>query len=547
MKAYLIEAFLSSYYLVESICGELIHERTRGAVFHEMARLFCISGEAALGKYRAESKSEVYYSVQDQASFERLCRLIEFSRLRGRAQTLSQTDRVIIACKRHAVMKKNEIVKSNMNLTGESILSALSEVAEKGNVDACSIIAFMEYHGICREADRRSAVSRIRKAAGWNNLFACFMGVDYDPDMRMHYLSVLRSVLSVEGKERAFAYVAEELKIKCAIEKDPGAEILEIAFCKGTVKRDTYDRCACDIAHSALLSYEDKAHILHNNNKELLEHTVSVPFSAVKGEVREFDRSVCRSLPVSRDEELRSILRNVTLPASCSPEICKPLFVVSGDEYVCERYCEMLKGGFGGSAVIIDAGKLSSHDFDVRSCNVFLRGMAETGIAETVFLIKNCDMLEPVMLEELCKMLDCGYRKRFDLYHSGVAFDLSSLRFVLFASGQGAHLKALSDLCETVTLQKTSDEEKPAIIKTILESQCRVFGCGEVTMSEECKTRLAGFEAKQIDKIIEGALRSLIYDGKKEMTVDTVEEACASLKIRTSARGFGFNGGVNYA
>ena len=66
---------------------------------------------------------------------------------------------------------------------------------------------------------------------------------------------------------------------------------------------------------------------------------------------------------------------------------------------------------------------LTLQDFVGAKENFILRGLSETRDSHTVFLIKHCDELGERELEELIKLLDYDYRRKFKLLEPTVCLD----------------------------------------------------------------------------------------------------------------------------
>ena len=45
MIAYLLEPFLVQFYLLEAVCGSFMTEKEKSKLFHELAKVFCLSEE----------------------------------------------------------------------------------------------------------------------------------------------------------------------------------------------------------------------------------------------------------------------------------------------------------------------------------------------------------------------------------------------------------------------------------------------------------------------------------------------------------------------
>ena len=253
-------------------------------------------------------------------------------------------------------------------------------------------------------------------------------------------------------------------------------------------------------------------------------------------------------MPLRREDELRRILQNITVARTCPPEAGIPLLIAADDEYVADMYAAMLKQGFGDAAMAeIDALSLTEADFAPGRENIFLRSLTETKSARTVFLISHCEALRPGETEELIKVLDVEYRRRFKLFHPPVSLDLSKLTFILLASEPSAAVRRLSAVSDTVWSARIDAAERPAVVQSMFRARAHAFGCAEVTVESGCCDLLTGYDTKQLQKIVDGALRAAIFEKRDTITPSAVRAIVEERNITAPRRGFGYTGGEYHA
>lgn len=547
-ECYLIAPFLSTFYLAEAVCRHYILGEERKELFMKLAEVFCIPAGDELEAYYRESGREQYRSIVNIADYERLCRSIEFLQITGKAPEITAIDRMIMAQKRCAMTVKSEIVKNDVNMTRDEIYLTLSDLSEKGSINAASLLAFLEYNGICVGVNKKSAIERIRMCAEWNDIFGCMMGLCYDKERSEEYMSLLHTLLTLSGREEAYRSVCARSGIVGEAEPQRRAEILEKAFGMGSVKRDLYDINYARVVKSEIISDEDKRKLLGSKQQETAALIAKIPFGAVLGEKLKFDRSVVDRVPLKRENELRGILRNIKVALTCSSRVCKPLMISSNDGFLTSMYADMIKAGFGEERVVeLDAGNLTYRDFEPTCDHFFLRGMEKTGSARTVFIIRSCEELGEGEREALAKLLAGSSRKSFELYHPQVSLDLSGLILVLLSSAKNPALSSLVSRCETVISDRVKQEEKPRMIESVFASTLSSFGLHDFRMAEECLPYLETYDAKSTGQLLEAALRSAVYEDRKEITLEDVRENGKGLKPISPISGFGFNGGINNA
>ena len=346
INEYLLEPFLTEYYLLEAVCGPHMSPDEKKKMFYELASVFCLSECDELASYYSESNKEPFCLIFDLPAYERLCRTIEFAEKSGQDISLTERDRMILSQKREAMLIKSEHLKLSKNMTKESSASGLLSMAMNGNIDAMTCLSYMEYHGICICRDTLTAKKRTRHAAKWNSLFGNLMGIAYDKENKEKYYNTLYTVLRGESRKTVFEHIRLSGNYRGKTESDPIARMIERAFSPGTIKRNIYDQLFSKIAFSDMISQEDKEKLLLTKQKDAILSLSELPFDVVRTPKIEFDSTVTDRLPFVRDAEVGKILRNITVARACPVDVYKPLLVVSPDAYVVDTYREMLKSGF---------------------------------------------------------------------------------------------------------------------------------------------------------------------------------------------------------
>lgn len=544
MNEYLLEPFLTQYFLLDAICGHFLTEEQSKNFFHDLAELFCLPAGGEQEAYLAEAMQPHFRDIRTNAAYERLCRIIEFGRAGGQDPCLTERDKVILAQKREAMAIRHAIFGQAGNLTKESAASALTMMALNGNVDAMAALSYLEYHGICLEKDPEGAVRRIRVCARWNHLFGNLMGIAYDPQTRPDCLRRLHTVLRSEEQKRGFEQIHGKWGSGSAYQKDGVARLLEKAFGQGIIRRNGYDDQFAKVAFSELLCLEDKKKLLLHKQKEALVGLTDLPLDVKKGKTLAFDPSCGDKVVLRRDQELRQILQNIAVAQCCAPEAYAPLLVVASDGYLTEMYSNMLRAGFPENAVVeIDAGTLTEADFVGGRENIFLRGMMETRSARTVFLVKDCHELEKPQLDELCKLLDGDYRRKYKLFQPPVSLDLSGLVFVLLAQERNAAVQQLAQLCDTVWTERIGQQEKAAVVEAVFRSRAKSFGMEDMTLETGCREFLGSFDTKHIQQMLDTALRRAVFEGHGPITLAQLKESSREQSLAAPRRGFGYMGG----
>ena len=542
----LFDPFLTQYFLLEAVCASFLTESERHRMFRDLAAVFCLNKDGETEEYYRVATQAPFEELRDLSAYERLCRTVEFARRSGQEVELTDRDRVLLARKREALEIKNDLFRQAKNLTRQTVSDTLLSAAENGNVHAMTALSFLEYHGICLCKDRENALRRIRCCARWNSLFGILMGLAYGNETEK-YMNVLGTVLTGAGRKDAVESVGKIRGEKIHPRTDPEARLMEKAFALGVANRKHYDRAFAKIAFSPLISPEDKGKLLLTKQKDAVAALSDIPFDASVAFSPRFDGAALKDFPLKREEEFRQILRNVAVAEKCSAEVCAPLMICARDAFVANAYADALRRGFGEDTVVeADGATLTERDFAGSGEHLLLRGISETKKARTVFLIRNCEEMSREVCEELEKLLDYGFRKKFKLFQPPVSLDLSGAVFLLTASGRTPQVTALARHCDTLWAAGLGREEKTEAVREIFRSRAMNFG-GKITLDKEGREYLAQLDPDRVPRIVDKFLRRAIFENVRRIPLSLVKETCEECNTADAPVGFGYRGGIRHA
>ncbi len=547
MNYYLIEPFLTQFFILEALIGDFVEEKTLKKIYRELAEVFCLDEENVKDFY-LESRSEQLKGLKNIESYERLIRTIEFAKKSGQDIRLSECDKTLLAQKREALSIKKQLFKGMGELTPKTVETELVFLSEHGSVQAMATLSFLEYHGISIYKDAPNAVKRIRHGARWNDLFNCLMGIKYDKENKDLYLDILYTVSRSAGAKNVFEHVLAKTGEGMMPKKNRRARIIEKACLLGTVNAGVYDREFAKVVFSPLLSDEDKEKILLKKQKDVAAQLNDIPFDVKTEQKISFEPKLFDSVPVRREGEIKKILQSLSVLSNCSERAYAPLMIVSQEEYVRDMYYYAIKKGLKDTPVIeLDAGALSQRDFSGTGENLVLRGLSETKTARTVFMIKDCEELDKGMLDDLSNLLDYEYRKRFKLFNPAVSMDISGAVFILFASEKNQVLEKLSEECDVLRTRRMDEKEKIQAVRSIINVRSKVFGLDGKVFEEGVDGVLATLDAKSFRQIVDSALRNAVYEGDRIITVECVRGLMSenNLTVHKRGKGLGFIEGVS--
>ena len=545
---YLTEPFLQQYFLLEALIRDIDEDFDCRPLFDELAKLFCLLEAEGIAELYRVSQTDIFRAMTDLRDYERFCRTLAYAAESGQTPHLDTVDRILLSGKREALHAKSELFCKGGHRTDEQLAVTLQSFAMKGNIDAMMTLAYFEYHGLFLCRDEKTARKRIRLAAGWNHLFGNLMGIAYDPDHRDDYYDTLAVTLSGTGRRRVFTYLCEAGQVSAAREHRASAKLIDKAFGLNIIDRRHYDAVFAKVAFSGLLSPEDKEKLLLCRKQDILAPLNEIPFDARTGYPAAFDSREIGVLPLDRTAEREHLLRSATVAVRCPAAVCLPLLVTGRDAFVTDMYRAMLKRGFAQTPVVeIDAATLSEQDFVAGKENVFLRSLSDTKRTRTVFFIRHADALESRSLEEMRKMLDYHYRKKFKLFQPTVSLDLSEMLFVLCAAEQSEAAEVLAPVCDTVRTAAIQASEKDAVIGALFADRIGSFGQEHLVLDPEGRSYLAAFDAEKIRTLLDDALRRAVYEMSDRVSLALLRTVAEERAHQTESRGFGFVGGKRYA
>ncbi|MBR5272812.1 MAG: hypothetical protein IKU25_05390 [Clostridia bacterium] len=544
---YLFECFLKYYYFIEAILGRALTDEERRKLFFELSSVFCLPHDEELEEYFTQSCEDHFRDITDITSYERFSRMVEFALKSGQDIELTDVDRMIMVQKREAMQIRTNIFKEEKNLTLEGVFEALLTTAVNGNIDAMATLSYMEYHGLGLCEDKYAALKRMKACAKWNNLFGNLLGIRYDAENTELYYEILRTVLKTSSQKKALEHICLTYSHSTDIPRNSTARLIDKAFAMEIIDRSTYDKSFAKIAFSSLISAQDKEKLLLTRQEGAIAALADIPFDVDWSGCHEFDGASVKEIVLTREDEINEVLQNVTITTSCPAVARTPLLIVSSDGYVLQMYRRMIESGYGADSVVeVDASNLTDVDLVPSRENVFLRGLAKTKSAHTVFVITHCDELEGEKLDRIFSMLDYNHRKSFKMFNPNVTLDLSESTFVLFANERNSASLRLSKVCDTVWAKNIETDEKTLVVASIFASRINSFGCIGMTMDEGCKQFLADYDSRLIRNIIDSAIKKTIFEKKDVVTLDVIKAVCKEKTPASTKRGgFGYIGG-NY-
>ncbi|MBR5479180.1 MAG: hypothetical protein IKU84_03295 [Clostridia bacterium] len=525
MKTFLTERFLTQFFLIKAILNGIVCDKTIEKVFSDLVKIFCLPlKKAERDALFTAIFSEPFANINDNASYLRLCRTVEFANI-----TLNENDRMIFTSLGEAMGCKDSIF-TEKNLTASSVADRLDRAAMSGNVSAMATLSYFENRGILVQKDKAASLRRMALVADWNHVFGNLLALSCTgEDM---YLDNLYTILDTPNQRAAVEHICSAYKMKKTCRKKPRVKILETAFEMQVLDRNQFHRKLSKILFSDLISNEDKKKLILDAHAE---EYLKIPFDAKVEEVN-FYQSNFKPFK-GRREERENILCAMS-PVWCEcEELYRPLMLVeSGEAQASGIYYEALKNSFS-HVVEVDAATLTPQDFFGGEQHFVLRALGETGVAATVILMKNAHLLDEALLEEFAKLLRRDFREKFKLANPAINFDLSRTIFVLFSN---RIIREFESSCQVISVKPLERKEKSEVIGEIFANRAMSLN-RDIKLTKDAVEVLSSISMVYIPRVVDDLLRCAIFKNKAKICTEDID---LSLYNVEKSNEFGYFGGA---
>ena len=525
MKTFLTERFLTQFLLIKGILNGIVCDKTIEKVFSDLAKIFCLPiKKAERDTLFAAVFSEPFASVNDNASYLRLCRTVEFANL-----TLDETDRMILTSMGEAMSCKDAIF-TEKNLTASSIADRLDRSAMGGNIGAMATLSYFENRGIIVKQDKAASLRRMALVADWNHVFGNLLALSCTGDEA--YLDNLHTFLDTPNQRAAVEHISSYYKMNGVRTLKPRAKILETAFEMQILERNQFHRKLSKILFSPLISNEDKKKLILDKHAE---EYLKIPFDA-KVEAVNFYQKNFNPFKGRRDERENILCALSPLWCECE-ELYRPLMLVeSGEAQASGIYYTALKKAFS-HVVEIDAATLTPQDFFGGEQHFMLRALSETKVASTAIFVRNAHLLDENLFEEFGNLLRRDFREKFKLTNPAISFDLSSVVFVLFSNRA---LREFDGFCQVIPVAHLEKDEKTEAIGEIFANRAVSLN-RDIKITKEAVEALSSIGMVHIPRVVDDLLRRAIFKNKDCIGVDDLDLSPFGVDKRDE---FGYFGGA---
>ncbi|MBR4770014.1 MAG: hypothetical protein IK090_03690 [Clostridia bacterium] len=532
----LTETFLTEFFLFDAVLGEN-YERRR--LFSVLGDFFCIPPEMLDGLFEMTER-EVVRDVTSADAYNRFRRVVQYNRLVGNEPCCDATENLLITMKGSAIQtaERYELI-ADRRPTGTLIAGTLTECAQTGNVSALRILGTLQCEGILTEKDVSLGMKNLTKAMRWGDITATLAVLGYSEKDRPETVKILNA--SVGDTPFKFFLPLAEKKYGVSANGEANEEVLLLrrAIAAKRLKRDVYDPMYARLLFSDLICRKEKERIVFSESREPASETCDLPLYLPAGDIP-IDDTAFQNMAIQRDaerEKILQVLRNEDLRTCDS---FRPLCLCSESDVVLDLYesalCDALKAA---NIERIEVGELKEMDVEATKNNVFVRGLSEQ--KPNVYLLVFKGDVSDAAANYVKMVLRSDERRKYRLKSPGVTMNLSSVLPVCICDKKNA--KKIREYVDIVSLAPVKDEEKEAIIRTIVQQKKAAYSIKEITLTDDAAQRLCALPVESAENVLDRAIREHRVKGKTlEINADLIRQIDVLEDWKTV---FGFGGAIN--
>ncbi len=524
-------AFLSHYFFMDALFGAFMTEQDKYTAYMDMAEIFCLSDDARLEDFYTVIQSDLFSQAHTYDDFCYLSRTMQLM-----PHSFTPDEQYILAQKSTGFARYRRIFNNAYFPTQSAGLHALEQAAKQGNTYASALLAFFSYTGICLPLSEGRAMHQAKKLSRWNDMFGILMWLHYtdvnadkqspEESQRIteYLLSMLVASLGNASEQEMLTYLTgyygyavmtDEEDAKEDVDRELPAitphklsKALASVLDGRTLSEDTMHPALLKVLRSPVLSDLAKQNII-------LSYREGQPLDVLPLNIRRVSQlapvtSWETHEPISRPEEQRKLLANLSTIDARRHHAYRPLLLVCRDPYVLESYTRMLEQVIQTSTAQTIA---TAHiDLGVPSHLSLLTGQDKSMShlldklkdACPVLFLKNCQALEESHAEVLTRFLQVDLRRQFPTPYDDITLDLSGILPILLATSMPD--KSLCRMCDVVNLKAVSPEEMSMVLAQLLQTKCQLYGL-EALDAEPCVfDKLCGMSPSEASALLDKAI-----------------------------------------
>ena len=533
----LTEAFLSEYFSFDAVLGRFYNKK---ALFNSLSDIFCLPENEREELFRQTENPNVSEIVNED-DYKRFKRIRQYNEFVGNEQGYSESENVLISVKGNAVAN---VTKYGINATREStetsIIKTLMSESQTGKIIAMRILGVLQCEGIVVDKDAASGVKLLKKAMRWGDICATLAMLKYSSTDKSEIKKMLNSAVKNTPYEFLPLVVEDKYGVSCEDAFSEEISLVKHAARVNKLKQDTYDFQHSRIIYSEVIGTKDKEKIIFSENRELISEACDLPLRLKYDDITINDSGI-DEMPFDRKNEKNNIMRCLYGSDIRQADNFKPICLCSDSDYVLESYVSALKRVFQTANVErIDVGDLTELDFEATKNNVFIRCLNER--KNNVYILSFKGDVSETAIELIKNVLRSDKRRKFLLRLPAVSIDLSSVLPVCVCDTE--NVKKIKNFVEIIDVEPIKTNEKPSVIKAIIEQKKSEYAVVDITISTDAIERLCDMKIESAERILDRVIRN---NRKKSESLNVNMDVLKPYlnKKTNSGNAYGFGGVIN--
>lgn len=502
------ELFLSEYFLFKAVLGKYSES---GEIFRALSKIFLIPESESEGLYLL-SENEFARAITTEKDYMQYLRMQKYAQMMGWEKKYNAELEEIVSIKGNAMhLAQSHNLIPEAETTANGIYDRLSSSATAGAIIAIRVMGILQCEGIFLKKNRKEGIKALSKAADWNDSVSTLAILRYCKDTREYNMARLRLEVLNTPYEELYT-VASSRYGEAGVLEIEEVKILNKSFNSGVLKREIFDPKYARVLHSSALHLKDKEKAVFTLNKDQLCAISDLPLKLSRERESAVDSSGLERGALRREAEISAISRALNNSDLRELPAFRPLCLVCEDRYVLNMYAQAISTKNDSTHVeVIDVSELEDYDFEPSPNNVFIRSVDEN--KDNRFLLFFYGEIPEKKIDAVKSILVSSRRAKFHLHSPSVTLNLSAVLPICFSDEQNA--KLLQDCCDEIILCPVTAEELHIAVGDILAGKQKLYGVGEIELTDDAMKTLSGYDIDTAEKLIDSAVRAHRERGAK--------------------------------
>lgn len=532
MTNVLKEVFLHDYFMLDAVVGGHIDH---GSLFRVLSDIYCLSAEEVKGLFEL-TESDAVKEIATEGDYNRYKRIKQYNSMIGYDRGATEAEDAMISIKGAALTAAAACdMAAGPEKAWLNVIKNLMDEAQKGKILALRILGVLQSEGITVEKNVSDGTNNLLKATRWGDFPSALALMKYSQIDKNLLATYLNACVKDTPYEFLSGIAAEKYGATDCGRSDE-ISLIRRAFGTGKAKPDVFDPSVAKIAFCETMKLKCKENVILSGSKEMIAEACDLPLGIRFGEIV-VEESAFDTAVINRKGEKEGIVRALGNSDLRGRKGFRPLCVCSDSEFVLDAYEAAICNSLSDTHVErIEVADLREQNLELTKNNVFLRGLSER--KNNAFLLVFKGDISDGLVEHIMGIVRSENRRKFCLNVPSVSLDLSSVLPICVCDCENA--RKLEDYVDLVELSEVAAEEKPAVVRAIVEKRGRFYGLGEVTVSEEAMDRICALSAEEAGKTIDAVLRGhRVKNGVIELNAEMLGPYLKNKNGANNSYGFG--------